>query len=331
MQNGRLVALPTETVYGLAALATDETAVSQIFEAKNRPRKNPLICHFATPVQICEFAVADPQHEKLYSLWPGPLTILLPVIPGKLPVSVTAGSELLGVRIPDHPLTLEVLKKVYPLAAPSANLSGRTSSTGASHAADQFGSKIAGVVDGGRSKVGLESTVVLPGPGKTLRILRPGAVTAEKLESLGYRVESKQNLPVPAGKGLLSPGQLPVHYQPSIPVILIERHPSDTAAIQKLKDYLINIPVNEKTAVLWYEGFPPPQELTITDAEFLSLSAPYNPVEKRLSDLASSLYFTFIEQERKFDRLVIVAAPETGIGKAVNDRLRRAATETIRL
>ena len=186
LQWGETVAFPTETVYGLGADATNTKAVEHIFTAKGRPSDNPLIVHVADTEQLTGLIHADsltPDHHMLMkAFWPGPLTIVLPVIAGSLSPLVTAGLQTVGIRIPDHPVALKLLREAgLPIAAPSANSSGRPSPTLASHVRDDLDGKIGGIVDGGATGVGVESTVIQLVDGE-LYILRPGGVTAEQLQ-----------------------------------------------------------------------------------------------------------------------------------------------------
>ncbi len=213
LRAGRLVAVPTETVYGLAANALDASAVSRIFQAKGRPLTSPLIVHVATVGQARDLAAVWPMEaEKLaQAFWPGPLTIIVPKKPC-VPDLVTAGLPSVGLRIPSHPLTLELLRLCeLPLAAPSANLFTGISPTTAEHVRQGLGGAVDLVLDGGPCDVGIESTVVsLAGTGP--RILRPGQISRDRIEAVIGAVE--------VGAGAESPGQHPKHYSPKTRVIL---------------------------------------------------------------------------------------------------------------
>ncbi|MBB3110593.1 L-threonylcarbamoyladenylate synthase [Paenibacillus phyllosphaerae] len=191
LQQGETVAFPTETVYGLGADARSDEAVARIFEAKGRPSDNPLIVHIADTAQLASLAAPyDGLTARLMErFWPGPLTIVLPVLPGAVSPRVTAGLDTVAVRMPAHPVALALIAAAgCPVAAPSANRSGRPSPTLAAHVADDLAGRIAGIVDGGAAGVGLESTVVEV-EGDTVRILRPGGITAEELLTVAERVE----------------------------------------------------------------------------------------------------------------------------------------------
>ena len=219
LRAGEVVALPTETVYGLAANALDEKAVAKIFQIKGRPSHNPIIVHVASN-EMAKYCVANfpASAEKLSkSFWPGPLTLVLPRAK-KIPDAVTAGGETVGVRWPSHPFMQAVIRECgFPLAAPSANLSNQISPTNAEHVRAQLGGKIPLIVDGGQSQVGIESTVldltVTPA-----RILRPGMIHAESLAATGLAIANCQ-LPIEE-TALKSPGQLKKHYSPKAKLLV---------------------------------------------------------------------------------------------------------------
>jgi L-threonylcarbamoyladenylate synthase len=221
LRAGEIVALPTETVYGLAANAFDEKAVAKIFQVKGRPAHNPVIVH----VTGNEMAGRCVKHwpelaDKLSkSFWPGPLTMVLPRAE-KIPDTVTAGGETVGIRWPSHPFIQAVIRECgFPLAAPSANLSGRVSPTNAEHVRAQLGGKIPLIVDGGQSQVGIESTV-LDLSATPPQILRPGMIHAESLAAVCGGVSSdKRHV---TGKGpLRSPGLLTKHYSPEATLMVL--------------------------------------------------------------------------------------------------------------
>ncbi|MGJ8730536.1 L-threonylcarbamoyladenylate synthase [Listeria aquatica] len=223
LRSGETVAFPTETVYGLGADATNPDAVKQIYEAKGRPSDNPLIVHIADAKQMQEFIAEVPEKaEKLMeAFWPGPLTLILPIKPGVLAESVTAGLKTVGVRMPVHPVGLELLRITNrPIAAPSANRSGRPSPTTARHVEEDLSGRISAIIDGGSTGVGLESTV-LDVTSDIPVILRPGGVSTEQIEEVIGEVRSARNIPkkeeVPK-----APGMKYTHYAPLAPVYLVE-------------------------------------------------------------------------------------------------------------
>lgn len=220
LRRGELVALPTETVYGLAAHALDARACRAIFKAKGRPAKDPLIVHVLDLAHAEQLAVFNPAARRLARrFWPGPLTLVLPKQPC-VPGVVTSGGDTVAVRSPAHPLARRLLRLAgIPLAAPSANLFGYISPTEAAHVADGLGRRIKHVLDGGACEVGVESTILdLTNPAKP-RILRPGAVTAATLARfLGRPVGSA---PRKTGTGRLpAPGMMARHYSPRTPLVL---------------------------------------------------------------------------------------------------------------
>jgi L-threonylcarbamoyladenylate synthase len=301
---GDLVAFPTETVYGLGADATSNTAVASIFAAKGRPHFNPLICHYPDVAAAFRHVDATALATTLAeAFWPGPLTMVLPRRV-TCPVALLAGAGLdtLAVRVPAHPVALALLREVgRPIAAPSANRSGSVSPTTADHVLDGLEGRIAAVVDGGPCPVGVESTV-LDLSGAQPFLLRPGGLTAEVIEArigpIGRPItpaEAEQS------RSLRSPGLLVSHYAPSLAVRL---NATDIAADEALL------------------AFGPP--LPGAGATFdLSLAA--DPVEA-----ASRLFEGLRWLDREGTRLglrgiAVMAVPDAGLGAAINDRLQRAA------
>jgi L-threonylcarbamoyladenylate synthase len=221
LRAGEVVALPTETVYGLAANALDEKAVAKIFQIKGRPENNPIIVHVAgnEMAKRCVKHWSELAEKFSKSFWPGPLTLVLPRAPG-IPDNVTAGGATIGVRWPSHPFIQAVIRECnFPLAAPSANLSNYVSPTNSEHVRAQMGEKISLIVDGGQSQVGIESTV-LDLTVSPPRILRPGMIHAEALAAVGGEVARAELQP--AGKETLrSPGLLRKHYSPNAKLVVL--------------------------------------------------------------------------------------------------------------
>lgn len=220
---GEVVALPTETVYGLAANALNAAAVAQIFTLKGRPSHNPVIVH-AADLEMARACVADwPEAATRLatSFWPGPLTLVLPKA-NSIPEIVTAGGETVGIRWPSHPLIQAVIRACgFPLAAPSANRSNRLSPTTAAHVRQDLGERVRLIIDGGRCEIGIESTVV-DLTHRPLRVLRPGMIHTEVLQAvLGEAVEAASPGPKPGGGIARSPGRLPQHYAPRAKVLLL--------------------------------------------------------------------------------------------------------------
>ena len=222
LRAGEVVALPTETVYGLAANALDETAVAKIFHIKGRPADNPIIVHVAS-IEMARACVAHwPERagKLARAFWPGPLTLVLPRA-SKIPDNVTAGGATVGVRWPGHPFIQAVIRECgFPLAAPSANLSNRVSPTNADHVRAQLAAKIPLIVDGGQSQVGIESTV-LDLTVSPPRILRPGRIHEESLAAVCGEVQAAESGTRGSESALRSPGLLRKHYSPRAKLLVL--------------------------------------------------------------------------------------------------------------
>jgi L-threonylcarbamoyladenylate synthase len=289
LRSGGLVALPTETVYGLAGRADSEAAVAAIYRAKGRPDFNPLIVHVASLPQAERLALFDDRAALLAErFWPGPLTLVLPLRKeASIAPAVTAGLATIAIRMPAHPLLRAVLGRLgLPLAAPSANRSGGVSPTSAEHVQVSFGAAAPPILDGGASENGLESTIVALRPGGW-QLLRPGPIPESAVAAL-----LGDAMPVEAGR-IEAPGQLARHYAPGKPVRL------DADAAQA-GEFLI--------------GFGP-------IAGDCSLSPAGD-----LAEAAARLYRCLHEAAAsKRPRIAVAPVPSEGIGAAINDRLRRAA------
>ncbi|WP_249869619.1 L-threonylcarbamoyladenylate synthase [Oceanobacillus saliphilus] len=307
---GETVAFPTETVYGLGADATNESAVAKIFKAKGRPQDNPLIAHVATVEQLKRLVDNLPAYaEKLMKEFsPGPLTYVLPSN-GMCADNVTAGLSTIGVRIPDHPIAQELLKLAdVPVAAPSANLSGKPSPTTANHVWDDLNGRIAGLLDGGPTGVGLESTVIDCTQDIPI-ILRPGGITKEQLEDVVGPVMIDPGL-ANTKERPMSPGMKYKHYSPEVPLWLIEGAPEKLQSVidrEKQNGNRIGVLASRACAE------------QIQADEIISLG-------ENIDEIAANLY----EALRKFkqgdvDLIICEAFPEDGIGQAVMNRLRKAS------
>jgi L-threonylcarbamoyladenylate synthase len=221
LRRGGLVALPTETVYGVGADATNSAAIARIFAAKSRPSTNPLIVHVADIATARRYVTSWPPAAEALArkFWPGPLTLVLPKS-GEIVPEVTVGLPTVAIRCPDHPVALELLRRFDgPVAAPSANRSSRISPTTADHVRRELGDKIDMVLDGGPCRVGIESTVVDLASAAPA-ILRPGAITRQQIEQFAGPIELR-SLKISQEKPSPSPGQHPVHYSPSTPAFRI--------------------------------------------------------------------------------------------------------------
>ena len=292
LEQGRLVILPTETVYGLAASAADPSAVAGVFEAKGRPRFNPLIAHVGDLQTGRRIARFDARAERLArAFWPGPLTLVLPIGEREAVCDLArAGLDTVAVRAPDHPLARETLRRFgRPVVAPSANRSGRPSPTTFADAMEETGEAAAAGLDGGPCRVGVESTVValLEGPA---RLLRPGAVTRDALEGIvGPLAEAELH-------AHRSPGRLLRHYAPEAPVRLEASEPRQDEA---------------------YLAFGPPPP----GSAVFQLSATGD-----LREAAARLFALLRAADATAPSAIAVAPiPDEGLGEAINDRLRRAA------
>jgi L-threonylcarbamoyladenylate synthase len=294
LRGGQLIAFPTETVYGLGGDATNERAVAAIFAAKGRPRFNPLILHVPGLKEAEAVAVFDDRARRAAArFWPGPLTLVLPRrADSGIALLASAGLDTVAIRVPHHPVAQALLRATgRPIAAPSANRSGRVSPTEAAHVAAELGDRVALIIDGGRTQVGIESTV-LDLSGETPGLLRSGGVTVEQLtEFLGPIAEPGADLP-------RSPGMLPSHYAPSLPLRL--------EAVGFRPD----------EALLAFGPDAPPGF-----AEVLWLSRSGD-----LAEAAANLFAMLRRLDRPpFTGIAVMPIPERGLGRAINDRLRRAA------
>ncbi|WP_370033896.1 L-threonylcarbamoyladenylate synthase [Qipengyuania mesophila] len=283
LREGGLVAVPTETVYGLAARADSDAAVAGIYAAKGRPSFNPLIVHVASFEQAHALAEFTPEAERLAEEhWPGPLTLVLPRRhDAGLAAAVTAGLDTLALRMPAHPVMQRLLKEVgLPLAAPSANRSGFISPTTPAHVLASLDGRIHAVLDGGECERGLESTIVAVRADGAVEVLRPGPIALEAKAGEGERIEA--------------PGQLASHYAPGKPVRL--------AATQVAPDdFMIGFGAVGGDCTLSASG--------------------------DLAEAAARLYACLHEGARSDKpRIAVAPIPEEGVGIAINDRLRRAAT-----
>lgn len=302
LEKGELVAIPTETVYGLASNALDPIAVAKIFEAKNRPTFDPLIVHTHSLAGVYDFVThIDPQLLKLAeAFWPGPLTLLLPK-KSHIPDLTTSGLDRVGVRVPQHALTLQLLEKLpFPLAAPSANPFGYISPTTAAHVQKQLGDKISYILDGGNCEVGLESTIVGEEEGQVI-IYRLGGLSIDAIE----RVVGNVSIQLNQSSNPKAPGQLKSHYAPKKPVF--------TGNVAKLQ----RIHKHHKTGFIVFGE-------TLVDApggivKNLSPSQNYHEAAANL--------FSFLREldEADVDIIICDLLPAMDLGLAINDRLRRAA------
>ncbi|MGA9288489.1 MAG: L-threonylcarbamoyladenylate synthase [Anaerobacillus sp.] len=316
LKRDEVVAFPTETVYGLGGNALSEQAVAKIFAAKGRPADNPLIVHVATRPHVEKLVTSIPKQadQLMNAFWPGPLTI---VLPGGQSVAsnVTAGLDTVAVRMPDHPVALAILKAAnLPLAAPSANLSGKPSPTSAKHVIHDLDGRIAGVVDGGSTGVGLESTVV-DCSGDVVTILRPGGVTKEQLEEVVGVVKIDPALSDDDHKPK-SPGVKYKHYAPTAPVALVD---GSYSFIQQIVDK--RKAAGKKVGVLATEES---KELYSADIVIPCGS------KQDLITVANRLYDVLRQfDESNVDEIYSEMFTHEGVGAAVMNRLTKAANNRV--
>lgn len=311
LKSGGVVAFPTETVYGLGALATDELAVQKIFEAKGRPSDNPLIVHIGNKEQVFNYATdISADAEKLMDMfWPGPLTLVFHKIPGVIALNVTPGVETVGVRMPDHPVALGLLRALgEPLAAPSANRSGKPSPTEAAHVHKDLDGLIPLILDGGQTGVGVESTVLdmttIPPT-----ILRPGGTTQEMIESIVGPVNSETKSP--GEQAPRSPGMKYLHYAPEAPLYVINYDVDKIyAAIDKLHAE------GKKVALIG------PDELGVSGADWYFAIGVAGNNEAMATNLYGALRKCDLTEA---DLILAVETDLAGVGAAVMNRLMKAA------
>lgn len=306
LRQGKVVAIPTETVYGLAGNALSARAVAQIYLVKNRPAFNPLIMHTNALDRLLPYVKNVPEvaYHLAQAFWPGPLTLLLEKT-GRVPDMVTAGSARVAVRIPRHPLALQLLSELdFPLTAPSANPSGYVSPTTAAHVAEQLGSKIPYVLDGGPCAVGVESTIAGFENGRVV-VYRWGGVTQEELQQcVGAGVPvvfHSTEAATPA------PGMLASHYAPRQPVVignladLLDRYPAEQVGLLSFRDT--------------YSA--------VAEAHQVALSPAGDLLEAAQRVFGALRYL----EKQPVAYILAEMVPDEGIGRAINDRLRRAAAD----
>jgi L-threonylcarbamoyladenylate synthase len=297
---GKLVAIPTETVYGLAANALNADAVIHIFETKNRPHFDPLIVHVADIEQVNEVASHIPAHARtlMEALWPGPLTIVLRKHE-RVPHIVTSGLDTVGVRMPNHPLTLELLRSLdFPLAAPSANPFGYISPTSALHVAEQLGDRIPYILDGGECIVGVESTII-DCSGDTPTILRLGGTSVETIEEIIGPV----HVNAISTSSPQAPGMLHSHYAPRKPMLVGNIH-------ELLHDQGSNVSI-----LSFKDSFHNYRNIRLSETG-------------DLHEAARNLFAAMRKLDADHHEIIIAEfVPDYGLGRAINDRLKRAAAK----
>ena len=318
LRQGGLVVIPTETVYGLGGNALDEDAAKKIYAAKGRPSDNPLIIHISAPEDAEKYCITNEYYYKLAEAFmPGPLTVILPK-KDIIPFSVTGGLDTVAVRCPSHPVARAIINAAgVPVAAPSANISGRPSPTCAEFVIEDMNGRVDMIIDGGDCEIGLESTIVKLEGGKAI-LLRPGAVTYDALTCVCDEVEVAGAVSNALGENErpLSPGMKYRHYAPRSPFVLIKGKDDDKLA------FLQNALKDENCAVLCYE-----EELPfLGDHNVISIG--------RRDDLSAhaKTLFTSLRVADKFNADVIYGHLPTmdGIGLALYNRMIRAAAHTVK-
>ena len=313
LENGGLVALPTETVYGLAADAFDAEAIAKVFEVKERPSFDPLIVHIGHKRDL-DIVANIPEEldeivdELVSTYWPGPLTLVLPK-KEDVPELVTSGLETVAVRMSAHEVMRAVAKEI-PVAAPSANRFGRISPTSADAVMEELGGKIPMVIDGGACRDGLESTIVAPEmseKGPVLRLLRPGPISREDLRKIAKVIKPKKT----KADHIEAPGQVESHYAPTTPLVVMDK-PSDFVPEEGVKYGLLS-----------YRGEGNSSLMEATDWAHVEIMS---PGKGKLAEGAVRLFYCLRKLDAAgVDVIISESVSETGIGVAMMDRLRRAA------
>jgi len=304
LKEGEVVAIPTETVYGLAGNAFEPKALAKIFAAKERPTFDPLIVHIADIAQLTDIAkdIPDSAYKLAEAYWPGPMTIILPK-KDCIPDLCTSALPSVAVRFPSHPIAQAIIKESgLPLAAPSANLFKHVSPTTAEHVAAQLADRIAGIVDGGPCSVGVESSIISLVGEPT--VMRPGAITPEMFKAILGEVKIKESTSKP-GQPMLAPGQCDTHYRPQVPLYY-----GEVPAGYTLPEHTVRIAFGTQTG---------PIPATV------NLSATGDMVE------ATSKLYAFMHDldKSEYDLILVDPIPNTGVGMALNDRLKRASIKSL--
>ncbi len=322
LRAGGLVVFPTETVYGLGGNGLSHEAAEKIYAAKGRPSNNPLIIHVSTPAEADKYAFAGDLYNRLAAAFmPGPLTVILPKR-DCIPYATTGGLDTVAVRCPDHPVAHALLKACgIPVAAPSANLSGKPSPTLAEHVITDLSGRVDMIIDSGECDIGLESTIVSidhDHDGEYLTLLRPGAVTADALTCVCERVVIAPAVleQLKEGERPLSPGMMYKHYAPSIPLVLLDGDPADVLA------FLQKEQADKSCAILCYlEEMP-----HLKDENLFLVGA-----KDDLATQAHTLFSSLREADKTNTSIIYAHLPSRdGLGLALYNRLIRAAAHTVK-
>ena len=304
LKEGEVVAIPTETVYGLAGNAFEPKALAKIFAAKERPTFDPLIVHIADIAQLSDIAKDIPEaaYKLAEAYWPGPMTIILPK-KDCIPDLCTSGLPSVAVRFPSHPVAQAIIKESgLPLAAPSANLFKHVSPTTAEHVAAQLADRIAGIVDGGPCAVGVESSIISLAGSPT--VLRPGAITPEMFAKILGNVNVKDSTSKP-GQPMAAPGQCDTHYRPQVPLYF-----GELPAGYKL-------PANTVRIAFGKQNGPIPATVNLSESG-------------DMAEATANLYAFMHDLDKPEYNLILVdPIPNVGVGMALNDRLKRASVKEL--
>jgi L-threonylcarbamoyladenylate synthase len=304
LTQNEVIGIPTETVYGLAGNALSQDAVLKIFEVKERPSFDPLICHIKSIDDLGQYAITIPDLALRFAeaFWPGPLTLILPKNK-QIPDLVTSGLDTCGFRVPKHPLTLQLLNSLdFPLAAPSANPFGYISPTSAQHVQNQLGDKIPYILDGGECQVGLESTIVgFNEEGRSI-VYRLGGLSLDEIK----KIDPEVLISINQSSNPVAPGQLKSHYSPQKPIILFDR-------ISELEHH----PLLKESFVISFS-----QDFGIGEKSLVLTSA------LSLNEAAKNLFAYLRLADEDIETSIIFAqrVPGQGLGLAINDRLKRATS-----
>ncbi len=317
LRNGGLVVFPTETVYGLGGNATKDSSAKKIYAAKGRPSDNPLIIHIASADEAANYAIVNPLYQALADAFmPGPLTVILPK-KDNIPSATTGGLDSVAIRCPAHPIAHRLIALCgFPIAAPSANLSGKPSPTCASDVAQDMDGRVDMILDGGECDIGLESTIVKI-DGDTLTLLRPGGITYDALCMVCDKVNIADAVlhRLADNERPLSPGMKYRHYAPNIPLVLL------TGESRRVQSFLHDVQNSKRAAILCYD-----EEVTMLKDELLF------PIGKQadLQTQAHRLFHALRDADRTNAEIIYAHLPPTdGLGLALYNRMLRAAAHTI--
>ena len=319
LQQGEIVSFPTETVYGLGAIATSQEAVLKVFEAKGRPSDNPLIVHISDIQQMTSTVEEVPEIALTLAkaFWPGPLTMILKAKPGIYAPALSAGLTTVSFRMPNHPLTLELISKVgIPLVGPSANLSTKPSPTKVEHVFEDMNGRIRGIVDGGSSTVGVESTVIDLTNDEGPVILRPGVITREQIEVVIGPIQSTVKTTAGEREVPKSPGMKYRHYAPKTPVLVVD------GTVEAFEETIHKYKVQGKTVGVMARN-------AIVDTFENKVEGTYK-MGTSVDDMNRALFDALRTLDHlKLDVILAESAPEVGVGIAYMNRLKKAASTAL--